>query len=176
VTASTRYSGLAGSSKVGASLYQYDPGMRLTTIQHESGTAFVLVSMVYSYDAASCVASQSIAGTATNYSYDALNQLTTVTASGTTTYGYDNNGNRNGPGYVVRADNQITFDGTWSYTYDGEGNVTKKQNPSTGETWNYTYDDANELTGVTDVSGSGTTLMQATYVYDAFGTNSGRRR
>jgi RHS repeat-associated protein len=169
VTTLTRYSDLAGSTKVGISVFQYDAGMRLTTIQHESGTGAVLVSMVYAYDQADRVSSKTIAGATTNYGYDAVNQLTTVTnGGGTTSYGYDANGNRNANGYAVATENQMTSDGTWSYTYDSEGNVIRKTNPSTGETWNYGYDNLNELVTVTDMVGT-TTMTQATYVYDALG-------
>jgi RHS repeat-associated protein len=166
----TRYSDLAGSNKIGATSYTYDPGMRLTNIQDANGTGGVLESLTYTYDAANRLTSLTQNGSITTYSYDTVNELTTVTTSGgATAYSYDANGNRTMPGYVTGTGNELLNDGTWTYTYDKEGNVTQKYNPSTGETWHYTYDNLNELTGVTDVSGTGTTLMQVTYVYDVFG-------
>ena len=47
--------------------------------------------------------------------------------------------------------------------------LPQKKNTSTGETWSYTYDNRNHMISASDVSGTGTTLTMATYVYDALG-------
>jgi RHS repeat-associated protein len=60
-------------------------------------------------------------------------------------------------------------DGVYTYAYDNEGSLTSKTKTATGEHWTFGYDNANELTSVTDKSSTNTLLMQATYVYDAFG-------
>src|SRR5262249_19741862 len=46
----TRSSDVAGTSKVGDSLYGYDSSGRLTSLQHRDGTGASLASYAYSYD------------------------------------------------------------------------------------------------------------------------------
>jgi YD repeat-containing protein len=68
----------------------------------------------YNYDAGARLASETDNGTVTNYGYDASNQLTT---SGSTTYGWDANGNTKAAGVLIGPNNQLWADGTWSYVY-----------------------------------------------------------
>ena len=52
-------------------------------------------------------------------------------------YSYDSNGNPDGTGDVVGANNELTNDGTWTYTYDAVGDLTEKSKGSGLETWYY---------------------------------------
>ena len=69
--------------------YAYDALYRLTgETTAENGTTTV---RTYAYNAAGNRVSRTVDGVTTNYTYNALNQLTAETG---TTYGYDANGNR----------------------------------------------------------------------------------
>jgi RHS repeat-associated protein len=166
----TRYSDLAGSTKVGESDYTYDSVGRLQNLQHKngSGTGLTTLTYTYTYDLASRVTSETLNGGApTSYTYDSTNQLTN---DGTKAYSYDANGNRTMTGYQTGAGNRLTNDGFYTYTYDDEGNLSKKSKGASAETWNYSYDNRNQLVGVTERStdGGGMLLFQGTYVYDVF--------
>ena len=165
-----RYSNLGGTTTVGLSAYGYDAGGRMTNLQQQNGSGSTLENYTYTYDHADRATAEILNGSATSYAYDTTNQLTTViNSSGTTTYSYDATGNRTMTGYVTGGGNELLNDGTWTYTYDKDGNTTQKKNTSTGETWSYTYDNRNHMISASDVSGTGTTLTMATYVYDALG-------
>jgi RHS repeat-associated protein len=164
----TRYSDLAGTTKIGESDYSYDAAGRLQNLQHKNGSSTVLANYTYTYDLASRVTSETLNGAApTTYVYDNTNQLTN---DGTKAYSYDANGNRTMTGYTTGADNQLTNDGVYTYSYDAEGNLTKKSKGASAETWTFTYDNRNQMTGVTERStdGGGTLLFQGTYVYDVY--------
>jgi RHS repeat-associated protein len=164
----TRYSDLAGTTKVGESDYTYDAAGRLQNLQHKNGSGTLLANYTYTYDLASRVTSETFNGAApTTYVYDNTNQLTN---DGTKAYSYDANGNRTMAGYTTGADNQLTNDGVYTYTYDAEGNLTKKSKGASAETWTFSYDNRNQMTGVTERStdGGGTLLLQATYTYNVF--------
>jgi RHS repeat-associated protein len=153
--------------------YGYDNAGRLTTLTYQQigGAGSSLATYAYAYDLGNRLTSETLNnGTPTSYGYDTTNQLTTVTnASGTTTYGYDLNGNRTNTGYVTGSENQLTADATYSYTYDAEGNQITKTNKSTLEQWTFGYDNLNHMTSAIDKNSSGTTLTYATYMYDVFG-------
>jgi RHS repeat-associated protein len=153
--------------------YGYDNAGRLTTLTYQQigGAGSSLATYAYGYDTANRLTSETLNnGTPTSYGYDTTNQLTTVTnASGTTTYGYDLNGNRTNTNYVTGGNNELTADGTYSYTYDQEGNLITKTNKSTLEQWTFGYDNLNHMTTAIDKNSSGTTLTYATYMYDVFG-------
>jgi YD repeat-containing protein len=130
-----------------------------------------LATYAYGYDLGNRLTAETLnSGAPTSYAYDTTNQLTTVVnASGTTTYGYDLNGNRTNTGYVTGSENQLTADATYSYTYDAEGNQITKTSKSTLEQWTFGYDNLNHMTSAIDKNSSGVTLTYATYVYDVFG-------
>jgi RHS repeat-associated protein len=164
IATESRYTDLAGTTGAGVTSYTYDGAMRLTKQWDYYANGTVLASYVYSYDQASRLVSEvDNGGSPLTYSYDGDNQLT---ATGTATYGYDINGNRNTTGYATGADNQMTADGTYTYTYDAEGNRLTKRNGTDLAT--YTYDNRNRMTGVVETVG-GTLQAQATYVYDVSG-------
>src|SRR5467141_256452 len=108
-------------------------------------------------------------GTASNYAYDAIYQLTGVTQNATTTesYTYDPVGNRLSSlgvsPYNNNASNQLTSTPSTTYTYDNNGNTATKVD-STG-TAQYFWDFENRMTSVT-LPGSGGTV---TFKYDPFG-------
>src|SRR5262249_930501 len=102
------------------------------------------------------------------YTYDANGQLT---GDGTSTYSYDDNGNRNMSGYTVTTGNRISTDGTWNYGYDDEGNIVNKTKIVGGEYWTYSYDNDNRLVDVKKYTASsgGTLLLEVKFAYDALG-------
>ena len=157
----------------------YDAANRLGTIVDQAGTTG-LATFLYGYDSGNRLTSENdveIAGGVTytynaTYAYDHADELTGATATldgsaANESYAYDSGGNRNTTGYTVGGDNALTASPGYTYTYDNEGNMTAKTQTSTGDIWTYTYDDRNRLTAVLEKSSGGTTLNQATYVYDA---------
>jgi RHS repeat-associated protein len=166
IATETRYSDLAGSNKIGSTTYTYDALGEITNLQHRNGSGTLLANYTYTYDLGSRLTSETLNGTTTSYGYDTANELT---SAGSNNYSFDLNGNRNMSGYTTGTGNQLTGDGVYTYAYDNEGNLTSKTKTATGERWTYGYDNANELTSVVDKSSAKVLLMQATYVYDAFG-------
>jgi RHS repeat-associated protein len=170
VTTITRYSDVAGSNKVGEADYTHDQAGMLTNLQHKNGSGGILANYTYTYDLAHRVVTETYNGNATNYGYDAANQLT---SAGALTYAYDGAGNRTLTGYQTGTANRMTNDGTWTYTYDAQGNLIKKSKGTNAETLTFTYDNANRLIGMTDRATDGGSLnSQATYVYDALGNRA----
>jgi RHS repeat-associated protein len=164
-----RYSDLAGTQLVGASIYAYNPQGLVSSIQHSAGGT-MLATFAYNYDAAGELTSGVDNGTTTAYAYDAAGQLT---SAGPTNYAYDANGNPNQSSDTIGPNNELLSDGTWNYSYDLDGNMTGKTGvsggPDAGLTWSYTYDASNELTGATETNAQSQTLVQANYTYDVFG-------
>src|SRR4029077_5792388 len=108
-------------------------------------------------------------GTASNYAYDNIYELTGVTQGRRTTESYTYGGVCNrlsslgvSP-YVNNTSNELTSTPNASYTYDYNGNATSKTD-STGSP-NYTWDYENRLTSVT-LPGTGGSI---TYKYDPLG-------
>src|SRR5262249_8658419 len=138
----TRYSDLAGTSKVGTTSFTFDDAARLTNLQHKNGAGSNLANYTYAYDAASRLTAKTEDGTTTSYGYDNANQVTT---DGAATFGYDGPGTRTNTGYATTTGNRITSDGTWTYTTNDEGDVTKKSKGASSDTWVYTYDHDDRL-------------------------------
>jgi RHS repeat-associated protein len=146
----------------------FDPAGRVTFLKQANNQHQTLATYTYVYDAASRLTSEKLNGTTTTYQYDATNELTNDTAN---SYSYDLNGNRTMTGYTTGSANELTNDGVWTYTYDNEGNLTKKSKGASAETWFYGYDNVNHLTSAKqEQTDGGTLLMQATYLYDAYGS------
>jgi len=152
------------------SVYAYDNLSRLLSVLHQSGST-TLDGASYAVDNAGNRTSRTPqpSGTASNYGYDALYELTGVTQGSTTTesYTYDPVGNRLSSlgvsPYSYNASNQLTSTPSTTYTYDNNGNTHTKVVGS--NTTTYAWDFENRLTSVT-LPGSGGTV---TFAYDAFG-------
>jgi YD repeat-containing protein len=167
IASATRYSDLAGHTKIGTSSYTYDAAERLSNQQDATGSGTVYANYTYTYDPASNIQTETLNGTTTTYSYDNIKELT---GEGTNTFSYDATGNRTNTGYSTGTANQLTNDGTWSYTYDAEGNLLKKSKGTNAETWTYGYDHQDHLLWAEDRQTDGGTLLQRIdYKYDAFG-------
>jgi RHS repeat-associated protein len=169
----TRYSDLAGTRKVGESVYTYDADGEITNLTDLDGSSNVIANFTYTYDQAGHVLTEDNLGLITTYTYDADNELTSQSSSlETIGYTYDADGNRSGAGYVIGPGNQLLTDGVWNYTYDADGNLVEKVGVATGPdkniTWTYTSNNENQMTTAVEVQGS-TTLANVTYVYDALG-------
>lgn len=155
---------------------QHDAGYRVARITTSSNPAR---DFSYSYDAAGNVAGQTdhvdIYGM--SYAYDAVDRLASQTnVIGTTTYGYDANGNRlqatlsdeenNSETQTftyAAASNQLTAAYGFSVTHDAAGNLTSHRGDR-----GYTYNHANRLSTRTMVLG-GQTHTMSTYLYNALG-------
>ncbi len=127
----------------------------------------------------------------TNYSYDTVNRMTSVTFPGSRTvgYSYSNAGNRatmtypggsNQVTYGYDEANNLTSVTDWnskqtSYAYDNAGQLTTATLPSgTGIVGTLSYDNADRLTGISWVKGGSTTVASASYTLDAAGNRTQR--
>jgi RHS repeat-associated protein len=152
------------------SVYAYDNLSRLLSVLHQSGST-TLDGASYAVDNAGNRTSRTPqpTGTASNYGYDALYELTSVTQNSTTTesYTYDPVGNRLSSlgvsSYSYNTSNQLTSTPNTTYTYDNNGNTATRVD-STGTT-QYFWDFENRLKSVT-LPGSGGTVS---FKYDPFG-------
>jgi YD repeat-containing protein len=94
-----------------------------------------------------------LAGVTSNYTYDAIYELTKTMQGAATTesYSYDPVGNRLSSlgvsSYTNNASNQLTSSSSTSYGYDNNGTTVTKTD-STGTT-NYAWDFENRLSSVT---------------------------
>ena len=109
------------------------------------------------------------ASVTSNYSYDAIYELTQVTQSSTTTksYSFDPVGNRLSSlgvsSYTNNSSNELTSTSNATYTYDNSGNTLTKVVGS--NTTQYFWDYENRMSSVT-LPGSGGTVS---FKYDPFG-------
>ena len=120
----------------------------------------------YSYDPAGNIASRTIDGTTTNFSYDALDRLT---GAGAISYAYDGDGNRTSMSdtsgtttYSYDAADQLSSvtppgESPLTYSYDANGNET------TAGPWTYGFNLANQLVSASNGTAS------ASYSYDGDG-------
>ncbi|MCE7989400.1 MAG: hypothetical protein DYG89_50250 [Caldilinea sp. CFX5] len=158
---------LAGISRPNtvATTYSYDTAGRLTGLHHVQGGATTLNNIVYGLDNNGNRDWMTDNDGLTDYVYDALNRLDTVTypaipggpPAATIDYSMDAVGNRTGDGtttYSHDASDRITNAG---FVYDTNGNLLSDGVKS------YEYDAANRLTKV--ISGS----VTIDYAYDGWG-------
>ncbi|MCU7841781.1 MAG: hypothetical protein KZQ94_20695, partial [Candidatus Thiodiazotropha sp. (ex Troendleina suluensis)] len=168
--------------------YTYDARDRLTRETQPDGTL-----LDYQYDTAGNRTQVRITRgtivTTTDYSYDSLNRLQSVTdTSGTTSYGYDAVGNRTSVSYpnnsseVYRYDSlnrltrKETHDGTgalvgaYDYTLDATGRRTQIDEQS-GRGTAYGYDDLYRLTSES-ITDSQNGNYSASYQYDGVGNRT----
>ncbi len=153
--------------------YGYDADGQLTDVNHsKSGT--LISSYHYTLDAngnRTSVVETTPAGTkTTDYTYDALYRLSSVTyANGrTVSYQYDAAGNRlkmiapeGTTDYSYDADNRLLQAGPDKFYYDRNGNLTARTTPT--QTIHYSYDFENRLVSYQAIS----TTVQ--FIYDGDG-------
>jgi RHS repeat-associated protein len=153
-----------------STVYAYDNLSHLTSVLHQlSGST--IDGAAYTLDNAGnrTAKTDELAGVTSNYSYDAIYELTQVTQGTTTTesYTFDPVGNRLSSlgvsPYNVNASNELTSTPNASYTYDSNGNTLTKVTGS--NTTSYAWDFENRLTSVT-LPGSGGIVS---FKYDPFG-------
>lgn len=147
--------------------YGYDPLSRLLSVLHKLGTT-TLDGATYTVDNAGNRLSRTPqpSGNATNFGYDNIYQLQSVTGGSTESYTYDAVGNRltsSAGSYGYNTSNEMTSSPAATFTYDNNGNTLTKVD-TTGTT-SYAWDFENRLTSVT-LPGSGGTV---TFKYDPFG-------
>src|SRR5690348_8334070 len=150
--------------------YTYDNLSRLLSVLHQLSRS-TIDGATYTVDNAGnrTAKTDDYSSVTSDYTYDALYELTQVTQGGTTTesYSYDPAGNRTAslgiPSYTTNSSNEMTANSNASYTYDSNGNTHTKTD-STGTT-TYAWDYENRLTTVTLPGSSGT----VTFKYDPFG-------
>jgi RHS repeat-associated protein len=183
-TSLTRYSDLAGTTKVIVTSYAYDVADRLTSIDHRTSGGTTRASYGYTLDAAGRLTSEARAwntGSSTDtvtYGYTDDDQLTSVAHTNGSfageNFSYDANGNRDSSGYATGSGNRTSTDGTYNYAYDDEGNQVSRTEIATGDQTLYKWDHRNRLTEV-DSKVGGTTTVLATYTYDALDRRIGEK-
>ncbi len=150
--------------------YGYDTLSRLLNVTHKKGTT-TLDGATYTVDSAGNRLSRTPqpSGTASNYGYDAIYELTGATQGHSTTesYTYDAVGNRlsafHSSGWTYNSSNELTSRPSFTYTYDNNGNTLTSVTGS--NTTTYAWDFENRLTSVT-LPGSGGTVN---FKYDPLG-------
>lgn len=141
------------------------------TCDSRAGGATTLDGAAYAVDNAGNRTSRTPepSGTASNYAYDNIYELTGVTQNSTTTesYTYDPVGNRLSSlgvsSYTNNSSNELTSTSAASYTFDKNGNTLTKVVGT--NTTSYAWDFENRMTSVT-LPGTGGT---DTFKYDPFG-------
>jgi RHS repeat-associated protein len=142
--------------------YAYDNLSRLQSVLHQLSWS-TIDGASYTLDSAGnrTAKTDQRAAVTSNYTYDAIYQLTqTMQGSSTTeSYSYDPVGNRTASlgvsSYTTNASNEMTANSNASYTYDNNGNTLTKTVGS--NTTSYTWDFENRLTSVT-LPGTGGTV------------------
>ncbi|MGH9731254.1 MAG: hypothetical protein ACRD4A_06090, partial [Candidatus Acidiferrales bacterium] len=116
-----------------ATNYAYDKLSHLLSVLHQAGSS-TIDGDAYTVDPAGNRTAKTdyLAGVASNYTYDAIYELTQAVQGTNTTesYSYDPVGNRLSslgvPTYTVNSSNELTLNSNASYTYDNNGNTTAK--------------------------------------------------
>jgi RHS repeat-associated protein len=180
---------VAGSD-IYTTAYTYDAAKRLTKTEYrddDDSSYNILGTVTYTYDNVDNRTKMVDSTGTTNYAYDALNRITSVTFPGpkTVTYQYSNAGNRSRitypdgkyVDYGYDAANNLTSVTDWqsrvaTYAYNNAGMLTTATLPSsTGVTTTYSYDNADRLTSIVNAQGQ-TTLSSFTYTLNAAGNRT----
>lgn len=147
----------------GSENYQYDNHGRLTKVCYNAGCSTATDTIAWTYDSVGNRLTETRPAGTTTYTYNAGDQLTQTSGpSGTTSFGYDNNGNETSAGSATytydlanRETGATSGATTTSYSVDGDGDrVTQTTGSST---LNYLWDNNNplpELALETDASGT----------------------
>jgi RHS repeat-associated protein len=149
--------------------FNYDAANRLTSVVNTT-VGVPPLAFKYTLDAVGNRTVVTEAGIPTNYSYDAINELTSAqTWPLKTSWTYDAVGNRLSEAsilglanYAYDASNRLLKAGTRSFTYDADGNETSVTDSFTHLKRTYGFDAANRLVSVD----AGRT---AAFVYDGDG-------
>jgi RHS repeat-associated protein len=153
-----------------ATTYAYNAAGQLVQLVNLAPGGTINSQFSYTYDSLGRRSSLTSSAGTTNYAYDQIGQLTSVTLPGgrQITYRYDAAGNRvaatdNGAGtaYTTNSLDQYTAVGSETDVYDARGNLITATDPSGSTT--YQYDLENRLTGVTTPTGT------SSYIYNALG-------
>ncbi|HTV84874.1 MAG TPA: hypothetical protein VME63_05690 [Dyella sp.] len=179
----------AGSTLNLSEAYTYDANGNITQVQDEvngqrnksftydaldrltNATASNLYGTEsYTYDALNNLRSRLTGGTTLTLNYNGNNQLSSVSEGGATvtTYGYDNQGNRNSltsgstTSYSFDTENQLLqVSGVEGYAYDAAGRRVAKTDLNGNPTGYYFYDQAGQLMYSLDPN----TLLATNYIY-----------
>ncbi len=153
--------------------YAYDAAGELLHLVNFAPDGSVNSRFDYTYDALGQVRSLTTLDGTTTYGYDADGQLTSVTlpGGGTVRYAYDASGNRisvtqdgQTTAYVTNDMNEYTAVGTAQYRYDADGNLVAVSDGGTTQT--YAYDQQNQMVGASGPDGTWS------YAYDPFGNRT----
>ena len=152
-----------------SSTLAYDAANRLTGISDSANSVAYRV-LAYTLDKVGNRAAVTDGGTATKYTYNALNELlSAATGTAKTSWIYDPVGNRTKQtapkgvvtNYTYDSDDRLLTAGSATFTYDNNGNRLTESGSS--GTTTYSYDPSNRLLSV--VSPSGT----SSFTYDGDG-------
>ncbi len=150
--------------------YKYDADGNLIQLVNYAPNMTVNSTFTYTYNALGLATSVTTTAGTTTYGYDADGQLTSVElpTGETITYRYDAMGNRTvvsdegaSTAYTTNSDDEYTSVGNAVYSFDANGNLKVTTGP--GGTTMYLYDDENRLIEVK------TPTDTWTYQYDALG-------
>jgi RHS repeat-associated protein len=150
--------------------YTYDNLSRLLSVLHQlSGNN--IDGTTYTVDNAGnrTAKTDQHAGVTSNYGYDAIYEVTSVTQATNTTesYTYDPVGNRLSSlgisPYTFNTSNELISTPNATYTYDNNGDTTSRTD--SGGSTNYTWDFENRLTSITLPGNPGT----VSFKYDPLG-------
>lgn len=132
------------------------------TVRDPAGN--VLADLRYSYDHLLRVAEKTLDSATYAYSYDDLQQLTAVADEASSSFEYDQAGNRQlaGEAWIYNDNDELVSRGETGYEYDANGNLIEKRSASA--VIRYVYDTADRLIRVED----GTGAVLARYGYDPY--------
>ena len=154
--------------------YTYNHADELMNLVNNATGGAVNAQFAYTYNPDGEVTSMTTAAGTTTYGYDADGELISVAAPGgpTRTYTYDADGNRTsqtsgGVTTISTINNmdEVTQAGGTTYVYDADGNLVTAT--AGGSTTTYSYNDQSQLTGVSGPAGT------FAYQYDSLGSLSG---
>jgi len=149
------------------SSYGYDDMNRLTSLMHTNGST-ILSGNLYTYNNANNISSWTTQTSQKEYTYDAVDRLTSVSnfEAPAENYSYDAIGNRTASQlsatYGYQPFNRLTSTTNATYTYDNNGDLVSRTDSS--GTTTFTFNEENQLTQVTLPNG-----LAVNYKYDGLG-------
>ena len=177
ITEIARFNSVSAPTAASKASIAYDPSGRVTQIRNTKATDLVLANYDMVWDVADQLTEWNINGQAQKFTYDATGQLTKVARGSNPSaesYQYDLNGNRQGNGQTIGANNRLLADAKFTYQYDAEGNRTSQTEKATGKVTSFTYDHLNHLLSASTRSSTGALLSNVAYRYDVFGRRIAR--